>query len=106
VVVYVCRPCPVERDKSKGIHRPAENIFWDKNAFVPEQNLTLPRGVCSMFALTDPLEPIPVRVIAMFQPLVNKEIRGIAFESFTDELSHGESRRAERRIMAARHIPS
>lgn len=87
-MIYVCRPRPVKWDKPPRVHRPAENILWDENAFIPEQDLTRSRGVCSVFAFSDPLKPVPVRVIAMFEPFVDEEICSVAVERFANKFCH------------------
>lgn len=100
----MCRPCPIQWNEPPCVDRPAENILWDKNALIPEQNLTPSRGICSVFAFPDSLKPIPVRVVAMFEPFVDEEICGVAVEGFADQLCHGEAGRVERGVMAAGHV--
>ena len=85
-MVDVCRPRPVEGDESASIDRPAEDIFWNEDAFIPQQDLTGPRGVCSVFAFAYPLKPIPIRVVSVFEPFIDEKIRRVAIEGLADEL--------------------
>lgn len=87
-MVDVCRPRPVEGDESASIDCPAENIFWNEDALIPQQDLTGPCGVCSVFAFTYPLKPIPIRVVTVFEPFVDEEICSVAVEGFTTQLGH------------------
>lgn len=63
-------PGAVEGDQTASVDRAAENVLWDELPFAPDYDLT-PQSVGCMLALPDGLEPFPVRVVAMFEPLVD-----------------------------------
>lgn len=52
-----------------------------------------------MLALPDVAEPFPVRVVAMFKPLVNQHVGRVVVECFAYELAHGERWLRKRRVM-------
>ena len=79
-------PCSVEGDQAPSIHGPAEDILWDEDTLVPKEYLALLCGVCDVFSFADSLEPIPIRVVPVFEPFIDEEIRRVAIEGFADEL--------------------
>lgn len=86
MVIDVRSPRPVEGDQAPGIHGPAEDVLWHENPLAPEEYLALLCGVREVFSFADSLEPIPIRVVAVFEPLIDEEIRRVAIEGFADEL--------------------
>ena len=85
MVVDVCSPRSVEGNQAPGIHSPAEYVLWDKDPLIPKEYLALLRGVRDVFSFTNSLEPIPIRVVSMFEPFIDEKIRRVAIEGFTDE---------------------
>jgi len=103
MVVNVGRPGSVEGNESASIDGATEDIFWDEVSFIPSNNLAS-EGVSGMLALPYTLEPFPVRVVAVFKPLVDEDVGGIVVERFANEFAHLERRLRERRIMAHAHL--
>lgn len=63
-------PGAVEGDQTTGVDGSAEDVLWDEVPFAPDYYLTSESVGC-MLALPNGLEPFPVRVVAMFEPLVD-----------------------------------
>lgn len=103
MVVDVGRPGTVEWNESASIDRATEDIFWDEVSFVPSNNLAS-KSVSSMLALPDILEPFPVRVVTVFEPLVDEDVSGIVVERFANKLAHLKRWLREGRIMAHAHL--
>ena len=87
MVVNVSRPGPVEWNESASIDGATKDIFWDEVSFIPSNNLAS-EGVSSVLALPYILEPFPVRVVAVFKPLVDEDVCGIMVERFANEFAH------------------
>ena len=68
----MCGPCSVEGDQAPSIHGPAEDVLWDENPLVPKQHLTLLRSIGDVFSFANPLEPIPIRVVSVFEPFIDE----------------------------------
>ena len=83
-------PCSVEGDQAPSIDSPAEDILWDEDPLVPKKHLALLCGVGDVFSLADPLEPVPIRVVSMFEPFIDEQIRRVAIEGLADEFGHRE----------------
>ena len=79
-------PSSVEGDQAPSVHSPAKDVLWDENTLVPEEYLALFRRIRDVFSFTDSLEPIPVRVVSVFEPFIDEEIRRVAIEGLADEL--------------------
>ena len=79
-------PSSVEGNQAPSVYSPAEDVLWDENTLVPEEYLALFRRVCDVFSLADSLEPIPIRVVSVFEPFIDEEIRRVAIEGLADEL--------------------
>jgi hypothetical protein len=86
MVVDVRGPCSIEGDQAPSVYSPAEDVLWDENPLVPKEYLVLLCGIRDVLSLADPLEPIPIRVVSMFEPFIDEEIRRVAIESLADEL--------------------
>ena len=86
MVVDVCGPRSVEGDQAPSVYSPAENVLWDENSLTPKEYLVLFHGIRDVFSFTDPLEPIPIRVVSMFEPFIDEEIGRVAIEGFADKL--------------------
>jgi len=86
MVIDVRCPCSVEGDQAPSIHGPAEDVLWYENPLVPKEYLALLCGVRDVFSFTDSLEPIPIRVVPVFEPLIDEEIRRVTIEGFANEL--------------------
>jgi hypothetical protein len=81
----VCRPCPIQWDQPSGVDSPAENVFRDEFAFVPNKILaTVLDGVLS---LPNTTKPVPVRVIAVFEPFVDEQVGGIMAQALAHEFA-------------------
>lgn len=80
-------PGSVKRDQTTGVHRSTEDVLWNKVPFVPDDDLPS-QSVRCMFALPDSLEPFPVRIVAMFEPLVDEHVSSIVVECFAYKLAH------------------
>ena len=86
MVVDVSGPSSVKGNQAPSVYSPAEDVFWDENTLVPEEYLALFRRVYDVFSLADSLEPIPIRVVSVFEPFIDEEIRRVAIEGLADEL--------------------
>lgn len=86
MVVDVGSPCSVEGDQAPSIYGPAEDILWDKDPLVPEEDLVLLCGIRDVLSFADPLEPIPIRVVPVLEPFIDEKIRRVAIEGLADEL--------------------
>jgi len=86
MMVDVRGPCSVEGDQAPSVHSLAEDVLWDESSFVPEEYLALLCGICDVFSFADSLEPIPIRVVSVFEPFIDEEIRRVAIEGLADEL--------------------
>lgn len=88
------RPCTVEGYKPCSVHGAHKDVLRDEIAFAPSKQLfsslqTMQRRVP---ALAHMHKPVPVRVIAMLEPLVDEHIGRVVVESFADEFAHGDAR--------------
>jgi len=81
-------PGPVEGDQAPSVHGPTEDVLWDENPLVPEEYLALFRSIRDVFSFADPLKPIPIRVVSVFEPFIDEKIRRVAIEGLADELRH------------------
>lgn len=90
-------PGAVERDQTTSVDRSTEDVLWIKVPFVPDNDLTSQSAGC-MLALPDCLEPFPVRIVAMFEPLVDQRVSGIVVKCFAYELAHRQGWLRKRRI--------
>lgn len=79
-------PRSVEGNQTPSIHGPAEYVLWHENPLIPEEYLTLRRGVRDVFPFAHPLEPIPIRVVTVLEPFIDEEIRRVTIEGLADEL--------------------
>lgn len=103
MMVDMSRPRSVEGDQTPSIHGPTEDVLWDEGPLVPKEHLTLLSGVRNVFSFTDSLEPIPVRVVSVFEPFIDEEICRVAIERLADELRHREGGRVYRRVTFLSH---
>ena len=85
-MVDMSGPCPVERDQAPSIHGPTEDVFWDESSLVPKEYLSFLRSIRDVFSFADSLEPIPIRVVPVFEPFIDEEICRVAIEGLADEL--------------------
>jgi len=72
----MCRPRPVQRDQSPSVDSPAEDVFRHKFTLVPHKKL-LDFAVDNVFPLAKTTKPVPVRVVAVFEPFVYEYVGGI-----------------------------
>jgi len=86
MVVDVSGPSSVEGNQAPSVHSPAEDVLWDENTFVPEEYLALLCGIRDMFSFADSLEPIPIRVVSVFEPFIDEKICRVAIKGLADEL--------------------
>jgi hypothetical protein len=70
-------PDSVEGDQALGVRRPTEDVTWHENPLVPKRCLVLLRGIGDALSFASSLEPIPVRVVFVLEPSIDKEIRPI-----------------------------
>ena len=96
-------PCSVEGDQAPSIHSPAEDVLWDENPLVPKEYLALLRGIGDVFPLADPLEPLPIRVVSVFEPFIDEQIRGVAIKGLANEFRHRERGRVYGRVTFLGH---
>ena len=84
-------PCTVEGDHASGVYRPHENVLRNKVALAPSQQLfpALQRAQGRVSAFAHAHKPLPVRVVAVLQPLVDQHVRRVVVQRFTDEFAHG-----------------
>ena len=85
-MVDVGGPRSVEGDQTPCVHGPAEDVLWNEDPLIPKEYLALFRGIGDMLSFADSLEPVPIRVVTVFEPFVDEEIRRVAIEGFADEL--------------------
>lgn len=86
MVVDMSRPCSVEGDQTPCIHGPTEDVLWDEGSLVPQEHLPLLGGVRNVLSFTNPLEPVPIRVVSVFEPFIDEEICRVTIESLANEL--------------------
>jgi hypothetical protein len=87
VVINMGGPGPIEWYQASRIHRPTKNVLGDKLALVPDEHLAALSVRC-MLSLPYAAKPIPVRVIAMFKPLVNQAIGAFVVKGLAHQLAH------------------
>ena len=86
MIIDVCFPCSIERYQSPSVDCPAEDIFWNKIPFVPEQRLLM---IVCVFSLANAHKPVMVSVVgvsSMFEPFVDEHVGFIVVERVFDEL--------------------
>jgi hypothetical protein len=76
MVVHMRRPRTVEGYKPCSVHGAHKDVLRDKITFAPSKQLfsSLQTMHCRVPALTHMHKPIPVRVIAMFEPFVDEHV--------------------------------
>jgi hypothetical protein len=91
VVVYVRGPCTVERDHASSVYGAHEYVLRHKVALAPGKHLfsALQRAQCGMSAFAHAHEPVPVRVVAVLEPLVDQHVGRVVVERFAYEFAHG-----------------
>ena len=91
MVVYMRGPCTVERDHASSVYGAHEDVLRDKVALAPGKHLFSAlqsmQGRVSAFAHAH--EPVPVRVVAVLEPLVDEHVGRVVVEGFADEFAHG-----------------
>lgn len=97
------RPGSVEGDQTPSIDGPAEDVLWDERLLVPKEDLTFFRSISDVFSFPDSFEPVPIRVVSVFEPFIDEEICRVAIESLADEFRHGERGRVYGRVMFRSH---
>ena len=100
----MCDPCAVEGYQAAGVDSAGKDVLGDENALVPKQNLVAPNSsVRQMLALAHALEPIVVRVWAMWslEPLVYEHVGSVVVEFLAHELAHREARRQKFGVAAS-----
>jgi hypothetical protein len=70
MMIHVGIPGPVERNEPPCVHRSAEHVLWDKISFIPQERL-IAQGSRGVFPLSHAIKPIPIRVVAVFEPFVD-----------------------------------
>lgn len=117
MMIYVCRPSPIERNQPPCVNCPAKHVLWNKFSFVPDHDLLgallvvlvimVPVvSVSSMLAISYVAKPVVIGVmvaagaITMFKPFVDEHVCRIVVERGLDKLSRGETRWREERVRA------
>jgi hypothetical protein len=69
-----------------------KDVLWHEVAFAPGKQLfsSLQGMQRRVPALTDMHKPVPVRVIAMLEPVVDEHVGRVVVKRFADEIAHGE----------------
>lgn len=99
----MCRPRPIEGDQPTRVDSPAKDIFGHEFAFVPDKKLAK-FAIDGMLSLADATKPVPVSVIAVFEPFVNKHVGRIVVEAFADKFAHPEMRLFSCCRVTLRHV--
>ena len=102
MVVHVRGPSTIERYEPRGVDGTHEDVLGDEIALAPsEQLIPTPEGAqCRVPALAHAQEPVPVRVVAVLEPLVDQDVGRVVVERLADEFAHGHARRVDRRVNA------
>jgi hypothetical protein len=100
MVVHMGSPGTVEGYEPRGVDRTHEDVLWDKVAFAPSEQLVAAseRAQSRVSALAHAQEPVPVRVVAVFEPLVDQHVGRVVVERLADEFAHREARRLKRGV--------
>ena len=96
-------PRSVEGDQAPSVHGPAEDVLRYEGTLVPKEHLALLRGIRDVFSFTNSLKPIPIRVVSVFEPFIDEEIRRVAIEGLADEFRHRERGRVYGRVSLLSH---
>lgn len=93
-MVHMRRPRTVEGYKACSVHRAHKDVLRDEIAFAPSEQLfsSLETVQCRVPALAHMHEPVPVRVVAVLEPLVDEDVSRVVIERFADEFAHGDAR--------------
>ena len=75
MVVDMSCPCPIEWNQPSTVDSPAKYVLWHEFTLVPYEELAV-LCIDGMFPLTNTLKPIPIRVVMVFEPFVNKHVGG------------------------------
>jgi len=88
-------PGTVEGYQPSGVNGAHEDVLRHEIALTPsEQLLAALQGVQRRVpTLAHAQKPVPVRVVAVLQPLVDEHVGRVVVERFTDKFAHGEARR-------------
>jgi len=78
------RPSPIEWDQPSTVDSPAEDVFGHELALVPHKKLVV---FASMLSLANTLKPVPIRVIAVFEPFVDKQIGGSMIQTLAHQFT-------------------
>lgn len=82
------RPRSIEWDETTTIHSPTKDVFRHEIALVPHKKLTAWNLVTQrMLSLANTAKPVPVRVVLVFEPFVNKHICSIVIKTFANEFA-------------------
>lgn len=81
------RPCSIQRDQSTSVDSPAKDVFGHEFALVPYKKLA-DSAIDSMLSLADTTEPVPIGVVAVFEPLINEHIGCIVVKTLAHEFAH------------------
>jgi len=102
MVVHVRGPGTIERYEPRGVDGAHEDVLGDEIALAPsEQLIPTPEGAQRRVpALAHAQEPVPVRVVAVLEPLVDQDVGRVVVERLADELAHRQARRVDRRVNA------
>lgn len=101
-MVYMCGPGTIERYEPRGVDGTHEDVLRDEIALAPsEQLISTPEGAQRrVSALAHAQEPVPVRVVAVLEPLVDQDVGRVVVERLADELAHRQARRVDRGVNA------
>jgi len=99
----MCRPCPIQGDQSTSVDSPAKDVFGYEFALVPHKKL-VEFAIDCMLSLADSAEPVPVSVIAVFEPFINEHVGRIVVEAFAHKFTHPEMRLFSSGRVTLRHV--
>ena len=99
-MVHMRGPGTVEGYKPRGVDGTHEDVLGDEIALAPGEQLipASERAQRRVSALAHAQEPVPVRVVAVLEPLVDQHVGRVVVERLADQFAHRHARRLERGV--------